>query len=467
MMLDRLPPHDTEAEEAVVAACLVDPGMVPVVGQIVRPKMFFHERAGLVFEAIERVYSRDGEQGVNTVTVARDLASRDLLDGAGGSQYLAGIVQGLTASSGAAFYAEIVRDTASRRALITVASGAMDAAYREGDEITVAVDKLIEALGRVGRSTSLSNRTMSADELLYEGGLNDAIMAHLENPRAMMGFSTGYWKLDHFLDGFQRGNVYILAAETSIGKSLFTHNLLRHIAPHRPCLIASSEMSRKSVGKRLAYIQAGIDPQIVKRRGWYEPQERAALMDALRWFEELGKNLHFHQGRMTPSALRLEARAIKARHGLDLLVLDHMDHVKPQRRSGGNRTEDVEELNAELNALAADLDIAVLAVSHLSRDNSQGLRKDRMSRLKNSSSKEQDAHAVIFLAPVAFDPDTGWWIPLSHEDALQQRSRDGFQTVEVNVAKNRDGLTGAFHLTMSWNLGGRYFDPDAGQEAML
>lgn len=465
MTFDRQPPHDTQAEEAVIASCIANPSVVPAVSAILKPGMFYHEHIGLVFEAVEAVYTRNGEEGVNVVTVARELMTKEQLEGVGGQAFLMDILGRLQTSQGAESYARIVHETATRRGLITVANAAMEAAYREGEDLSPTSDLLIDALGKVNRAASNADRTMNATEVMWEDGLNAAIQAHIENPRAMLGMSTGFRELDFLLSGLQRGNVYVLAAETSIGKSLWVHNLLRNVAPNRTCFIASSEMTRRSVGRRLTYMQAGIDPQIVTRRGYYEPAERTDLERAMAWFEGLGSRLNFRQGRISMAALRLEARAIKARHGLDIVVVDHMDHIRMPERRRGNRTEDLEELNAELHGMAADLDVAVIAVSHLSRGDGSS---DKMKRLKNSSAKEQDADVVMFLQPVAWDPTTEEWMPLSSQDALRRRSQDGYQTVEIDVAKNRDGLTGSFTVTMSWNLGGRYFDAaDGQQEAMI
>lgn len=461
---DRLPPHDTEAEEAVIASCIVSPSAIPGVATILRPGMFFHERAGLVFEAIEAVYTRTGEESVNIVTVARELMTHERLEGVGGQTYLLDVVQRLSTALGAESYARIVHETATRRGLITVANAAMEAAFREGEDLGPTADVLIDALGKVTRAASNADRTMDAAEVMWEGGLNDVIQAHIANPRAMLGMATGFRELDFLLSGLQRGNVYVLAAETSIGKSLFVHNLLRHLAPRHTCFIASSEMTSRSVGRRLTYMEAGIDPQAVTHRGTYLAHELRDLEAAKAWFENLGTHLHFRQGRVSMSTLRLESRAIKARYGLDVVVVDHMDHIRMPERKRGNRTEDLEELNAELHGMAADLDVAVLAISHLSRGDGS---TDKMRRLKNSSAKEQDADVVMFLQPVAFDPLLQEWHALNSQEALRRRSGDGFQTVEIDVAKNREGLTGTFHLTMSWNLGGRYFEGEAEQEAML
>ena len=461
--LDRLPPHDTEAEESVVAACLVDPGRIPVVANVLPDgRMFYHERCCHAFDAILRVYVREGAEAVNQVTVAHDLAARDQLELVGGQTWFGEIIRRLTTSSGAEYYAGIVRESARRRSLLTIGSAAQQAAYREDEDVETAADRLVESLTTIGRSPA-GNRGMSAVDILDRGGLEAAMYRRMNEPRTLLGMSTGFPSLDFYLSGLQRGLVYVVAAETSVGKSLLAHNLVHHMADQHRFMVVTSEMGARAVGSRLLHLHAGFDGWAVRARGWATPEEHAAMEAAKAWFERLGENLYVLEGRLSVSTIRMEARAYRSRGGLCVLVIDHMDHIRVPFRKNSNRAEDIEEINAELHALAVELDCAVIAVSHMNRNT----QADRMGRLKGGSSKEQDADVVMFISPVQFDPTLGVFVPIPTTEALRRRGQDGHQTVEIDVAKNREGVTGPLYMTMSWNLGGRYIDGESGQEALL
>jgi len=453
---DDLPPHDIEAEEAVLGAAMVEPDQIPGIAAVVRPAHFFREKHGWILEAIETLYQRDGRTGVNAVTIAHELAAKDRLETIGGQTFLHDVIRRLPTSIGAVFYAEIVREAAARRDIIRAAQQALRAAYAGEKQAPEILEGALGDLMRISRDAPNAQRAQTAPEVLYEGGLNDAIMSHLENPRRLLGIPTGYKALDFLLDGLQPGNLYILAAETSVGKSLFCHNLLWKLGTNMARLIIfSSEMTRRSVGKRLAYIEAGVDPQAARARGHYLAEERAAVMDAIRWFEELGANVHFHAGSQAFTTMRLEARRVKSKFGLDVLLLDHIDHVAG--KGSGSKANDLEELMGDLKGLAEDLAVPIVAVSHLSRDSSL-VKRSKASRLKNSSAKEQDADVLMFLQPVEWDPGSNDWVELSHEKALTDRAGGGSQYVRLEVFKNREGMTGMVPLRMSWQRGGRYYE---------
>ena len=453
---DDLPPHDIEAEEAVIGAAMVDPDQIPAIAAVIRPSQFFREKHGWVLEAIEAVYQRDGKTGVNAITIANELASRDRLETIGGQTFLHDVIRRLPTSIGAVFYAEVVRETASRRDIIRAAHQALRAAYSGEHDATEILESAVNDLMRISRDAPNAQRAQTAPEVLYEGGLGDAIMSHLENPRRLLGIPTGYKALDFLLDGLQPGNLYILAAETSVGKSLFCHNLLWKLgAAMARLIIFSSEMTRRSVGRRLIYIQAGVDPQLARARGHYLPDERADVTEAMAWFDNLGANMHFHAGSQVFASMRLEARRVKSKFGLDVLLLDHIDHVAG--KGSGSKANDLEDLMGDLKGLAEDLAVPIVAVSHLSRDSSL-VKRSKASRLKNSSSKEQDADVLMFLQPVEWDHVANEWVELSHEKALTERAGGGSQYVRLEVFKNREGMTGMVPLRMSWQQGGRYYE---------
>lgn len=445
--IDRLPPHDLEAEEAVVACCLVSPDTIPETAAMLSGADFFCEKNGWIFDAEQAVYNRDGGAGVNQFTVAHELARLNLLEPAGGQAYLADVVRRLPTSLGSEFYAKIVKDTGTMRKLISAGSAIAQLAYRAGDDVAGVLEQAAEIVNRVSLATQRP-ASQTAAEVLSDG-LEDWLEKHLDDPLALAGISSGLRSLDNLLDGFQRGSVYILAAETSAGKSLFVADRLLHLARNGSrCLLFSSEMTNRSVGRRAIFQLAGIDPQRKRREGFYSDAERASVNLAKGEFA--GLPLVFVNQASSFAAIRSELRRRLASGPVDVVAIDHVDHVGGGGQRG--RTAELEELMRDLKGMAAELDVALIVVSHMSRPSLGG---GKMSRLKNSSSKEQDADVVMFLTPVQWIE--GQWEEISGEAAQQVKAQQGRVTVRLEVFKNREGMTGYVPLTLDWNMGGRFY----------
>lgn len=436
-------PFDIEAEEAAVAACLLNPKAIPDIASEMRPSDCYRDVNAWTFAAILAVHAREGDRGVNQITVSRELGDR--LPDVGGVTYLMDIVRRCPSSVGAEFYARIVKRLSTYRTIISAASAVQEMAYSAPDDLPSMLDRAMAMLNEV---SGVTERGMTAGEVAYSGGLHTWIEAHMADPRKLQGISSGVEALDWLLDGWQRGMMYVLAAETSAGKSLFAHNQVRHLsgAGHR-IAVFSSEMGNRSVGKRLVYLQAGVDPLHVRKRGYYLTEERDAVEEAATWYES--QPITHFPGSFTASSIRAECRRLKSRDGLDVVVIDHIDHV-----GGGtaNRTAELETLIRDVKSMAIDLDVIVLCISHLSRATVNG----KMARLKNSSAKEQDADAVLFIQPVRYVG--GVKQEMTSEEAAMEKANQNWLNVDLEIYKNREGLTGVVEMVMNWNQGGRYYE---------
>ncbi len=447
--IDRLPPFDGEAEDAVIASLMVQPERIPdVVGLGLTPREFFHERNGWAFEAELAVYELSGSAGVNVITVASEMARVDRLEAAGGQTWLHQIIRELTTAEGAPYYAGIVERTARYRRLIHMLSSGLQLAYTAPDDYEAVTRRIVEGVMRTG-SGRVSGRAATASETLYDGGLAGWIEGHMDDPRRLAGVSTGYSELDDLVDGLQVGNVYTLAAETSAGKSLMAHNLVRKLGSDGvPMLLFSTEMSARTVGRRMVYLEAGLDPLVPRKRGSYWTGERDAVRDAMEWYDALP--LTVYSGPLSFPALLGEVRRVKAsKLGCQVVFVDHVDHV-----GGGaqNRVQELEALMRDLKTrLALGEEVALVIVSHMSR----GLG-GKMGRLKNSSSKEQDSDVVMFLQPVRRG-DNGEWVEMSQDESAMEKARSTRLFYRLEVFKNREGSTGFVPLMLSWEHGGRFY----------
>lgn len=444
-MIERLPPHDIEAEDAIVATMLVRPERIPEIASIVKPADFFREKNGWAVSAALAVYERDGAAGVHQASVAHELARRDLLEAAGGQAWMADCVR-LAIVDGGDFYPEIVHRAALYRRMISAASRIAQLAYEAPEDAVEAMDRATELLLSVNPERVKSSSQSFREAL--DGGLSDWFERHMANPHQLSGMSTGIALLDYLLDGYQRGSVYVIAAETSVGKSLFVMDQAIWLANEgMASLLFSSEMSAASVFRRGVFALAGVDRQAMRRAGYYPDDKRRAILDG----EARGYELPItvcNPGGLTVAGIRGEVRRLQARGPLDVVVIDHIDHVSG---GSGRRVSDLEEIMRDLKAMAEKLDVVLIVVSHLSRPSLTG---GKISRLKNSSSKEQDADVVMFLQPVEWVE--GQWAELSQESAQIKRSQQGYLDVRLEVYKNREGMTGFVPLRQSWDQGGRF-----------
>ncbi|MEX1104351.1 MAG: DnaB-like helicase N-terminal domain-containing protein, partial [Dehalococcoidia bacterium] len=222
--LERLPPHDIEAEEAVVAALLVDPEAIFHVSPILKPLDFFREKNGWVYEACLDLWSRD--EAINQITVAHELARKERLEDAGGQTYLAEIIRRLPTSLGAEFYAQIVKRDATYRGLIHAATGILQMAYEAPPEIEDVFARSEDLLQRLRSGESF--RDFVHIRQLLQAYLDEDIEA-IER-RELAAIRTGYSDLDVLLGGLKRSDLAIIGARPSVGKSAFALGIARNAA---------------------------------------------------------------------------------------------------------------------------------------------------------------------------------------------------------------------------------------------
>lgn len=461
-MSERMVPFDIEAEESVIAAALVAASAGVELAEFVdnvSPGDFFREHNGAIWAAIQDLYHRGAE--VNQVTVAYELSQRTgehrtQLEEIGGQSYLSDLVRKLPTAIGAAWYADIVRRTSLYRQLVRAGASISQIGYEAGPDFDLSLERCIDMLLRLEGKAPREYSETADDLVMRPDGLAQAIEAHIADPRALLGPSTGLPGLDYLIKGWAAKRVYVFAAETSMGKSLFVHDRALTLAEAgHGVIVFSTEMGNVEVGRRMVFQLAGIDPYQVEARGRYSEHERDAVRDAVGRLREL-PIVFCDRGDLSFGFLRNETRRLKRlleRNGVHLaaVIVDHVDMVEG---GTGNRTAQLEEITRGLKALAMDQDVAVIEVSHLSRANETNSRS-RMGRLRNSHSKAQDADVVMFLEPWAFVGGVKEY--LSEFDAKQFMAARNFLNLDLVVEKHRQGKVGICPIQLNWSRGGRYY----------
>ncbi|MDZ7727723.1 MAG: replicative DNA helicase [Dehalococcoidia bacterium] len=445
-LLERLPPHDIEAEDAVVAALLVDPEAVFHVAPLLSPADFFREKNGWVYDACLELWNRD--EAINQITVAHELARRDRLEDVGGQTYLSDLIRHLPTSVGVEFYARIVRRDSTYRGLINAATGIMQMAY----EAPADLEQVL------GRSEDLIQRLRSGENFREFVHISQVLQSFLEQDadeeerRALDAIMSGYSDLDVLLGGFKRSDLVIIGARPSVGKSSFALGIARNAALNQSANVAffSLEMSAEQLAVRLLSSESGVDSTRLRLGQQTELEERriiratGELSEANIWFDD--------SPTLTVAELRAKARRLAGERGLDLIVVDYLQLMQGEGGNSGreNRVHEISFISRTLKNIARELDIPIIALAQLSRQvEHRQPPRPQLSDLRDSGSIEQDADIVMFLSREEMHVTPEQWAA-QHPDMPESAYPRG--VAQVNVAKHRNGPTGEIDLRFRQRL---------------
>jgi replicative DNA helicase len=424
-----VPPQSLDAEEAVIGAMLLSPGAIAAVSEVLQDHDFYRESHARMYRAALALYSK-GEP-VDAITLVDELEERGELEQVGGRARVHELAALVPASANAGHYARIIRESATLRGLI-----------RTGGEISrLGWDGVGEASELVDRAEQilfgLTQQRVSGDfahieELLKESF--ERITALYEAGTDVTGVPTGFRDLDRETSGFQPGNLIVIAARPSMGKSAFGLCAAANLAVRHgtPVAIFTLEMSKSEVTQRLMCSEAKVESQRL-RTGRLAPDDWPRLTAAC---DKLSKAPVFvdDTGSMTMMEIRSKSRRLKSKHpSLGLIIIDYLQ-LMTSGTSAENRVQEVSQISRNLKLLARDLEIPIIAMSQLSRAVEQ--RHDKrpiLSDLRESGSIKQDADLVGFLYRDEYYND----------DSEQQG------IAELILAKHRNGPTGTIKLSFT------------------
>lgn len=438
--LEKLPPHDIEAEEAVIASLMVDPDAMLAVVNILRPSDFFREKHGWIYDACLALWNRD--EVINQITVAHELATRDQLDAVGGQAFLAEIIRRLPTSIGVEFYARIVKRDATYRGLIQAAAAIMQMAYEAPAEIEFVFSRAESLIQRLRTGESFS-------DFVHIRQVLDTFLeqdpAELERVQ-LTAIRTGFADLDALLAGFKRSDLVIIGARPSVGKSSFALGIARNAAILQKANVAffSLEMSAEQLAIRLLSAEASVESTRLRLGQNTELEERRVIDAAARLSEA---NIWFDDSPfLTVAELRSRARRLAGEAGgLDLIIIDYLQLMQGDGTgSRENRVQEISYISRTLKSLARELDVPIIALAQLSRAiENRPQRTPQLSDLRDSGSIEQDADIVIFLSREDLYLTPEQWAQ-QHPDLPESAYPRG--VVQVTVAKHRSGPTGTVEL---------------------
>jgi replicative DNA helicase len=433
-----VPPHDLDAERAVIGAMLVSETAVSVVGEVLAVEDFYSETHRVLYGAMMRLYSR-GEP-IDQLTLTNELRSMGEFDRIGGRQYVFRIVESVPTAANAARYAEIVRGKALLRAVIDAGSRIQQEAFTEPEDVTQALDAAEQLI------YSISNRQLKE----YLAPISELAPSTLEMIQRLYeaegevtGVESGFEDLDQKTTGFHKSDLIVLAARPAMGKTALALNIIWHAAGFKglPVAVFSLEMSKEQLVQRLISQITRIRTQDlrsgnVKAEDW--PKLVRGVAEVSRapiWIDDTaGVTLMEMRAKVRRLASRLNAQANADGQGgasLSLVVVDYLQLMAGGSTRSENRQQEIAEISRGLKVLARDLDVPVLAVAQLSRAVEQ--RHDKrplLSDLRDSGAIEQDADVVMFL----------------YRDEYYNPDSDDKGIAEIIIGKHRNGPTGMVKL---------------------
>ena len=430
-------PHSFEAEQAVIGGLLLNNEAWNDVAERVVERDFYHRAHRQIFATIEHLSSEDIP--VDLVTLSEHLENKQELEGIGGIAYLAELLQNTPSAANINTYSDIVRERAIVRELIGVANEIAEAGYEtEGRDSAELLDFAETKVFQIAEARSNKSEGPQAikDILKVTVAKIDDLC---KNPRdGITGLSSGYNDLDQMTTGFQPGDLIIVAARPSMGKTTFAMNLAEHAALNgdKPTVIFSLEMPADQIMNRMLASLGRIDQGKI-RTGQLDENDWASLSSTMSILLQKGNMFIDDSSGLTPTELRSRARRIARDHGgISMIMVDYLQLMRVPSLSE-NRTQEISEISRSLKALAKELRCPVIALSQLNRGLEQRADKRPInSDLRESGAIEQDADLIMFI----------------YRDEVYNEESEHKGIAEIIIGKQRNGPIGKVRLTFQ----GRY-----------
>ncbi|KUK67629.1 MAG: replicative DNA helicase [candidate division WS6 bacterium 36_33] len=421
--MDRVPPQNIEVEQSLLGCMLVDKDAIITVSGWLAPEHFYDDRHVQIYSSILDLFNEG--LPVDLITLTDKLKKQKKLSAVGGRTYIADLATMVATSAHAEEYGQIIKESATRRGLISAARNITEMAYKEDVGIDEVIDTSEKQVFDVAQSGTRTNFVHIKD--LLKDAYERAERA--DKDEAYLGISTGFKDLDDLLGGFQKSDLIILAARPSVGKTALALDMMRHAALVEGKTVAffSLEMSKTQIMDRLLGMQSGI-PFWEIRTGRLSDKKFVKLADTMGELAD-GNIFIDDQAGQHINALRTKARRLALEKGLDIIFVDYLQLMHGNSKE--SRTLEVGEISQGLKNIAKELDIPVVGLSQLSRAIEQRQsRRPQLSDLRESGSIEQDADVVMFIdREEIWDPET-----------------ENKGVADLIVAKHRNGPTGLVKL---------------------
>ena len=423
----RIPPHNIDAEKALIGAILIKPELMHDISVTVYPESFYADKHRQIYKSILEIFTKGDP--IDLLSVTTQLKSNNQLDRIGGASYVTMLAETVPAAGNGKYYADLVQSRAVLRGLINAGDDISELGYSDPQNIDETLDQAEKKVYNVTNSI-VTQKFKTIGSSLSEAWER---FEHLSaNQDARRGIPSGFDGLDNILAGFQKSDLIILAARPSMGKTTFALDIARNAALKYKASVGifSLEMSDQQLVDRMLAAEAGVDSWKLRTGKLSNDQEFQAVQDAMAKLSDAQIHIDDQPG-TNILKMRSSARRLKNEHGLDLLIVDYLQLMSPTNtKASESMVQQVTEISRSLKILARELDVPVIALSQLSRAVEQRGGKPRLSDLRDSGSIEQDADVVMFI---------------HREDKINKESERP-NIAEIMIEKHRNGPVGSCEL---------------------
>lgn len=416
-------PQNIEAEQSVLGSMILDKTSIAEAAEILRGDDFYRENHKLIFNAVIDLYQRDIP--VDMITLIEHLRSTEKLEGAGGITYITEICNSVPSTANLTSYTKIVQEKSILRRLIKSSTEIIEESYNQQDNVPKVLDSAEKRIFDIAQNT-VSSDFESLSTVLERGFLE--IERLYNNKGEVTGVPSGFPELDGKTSGFQKGDMILIAARPSMGKTTFALNLAEYAAlrASKSIVVFSLEMSKEQLAYKLLCSEANVD-MLKLRTGNLEDSDWDNIARASGPLAEAKIYIDDTAG-ISVMEMRSKCRRIKIEHGIDMIIIDYLQLMSG---SGESRQQEVSEISRSIKALAKEMQCPVIALSQLSRAPEQRTdHRPMLSDLRESGSIEQDADLVMFL----------------YRDEYYNKETEDKNVAECIIAKQRNGPTGTVKL---------------------
>ena len=431
MEIGKIPPHDIEAEQAVLGSMLTDQDAVIDAIEALKPEDFYRDDNKYVYEAIVNLYNR-GEP-IDIITVKAELTAIQKFEAVGGIEYLATLPDKVPLVANSVKYIRIVEEKALLRKLIKAADEIQTLSYEQSEETDNIMEHAEKKIFDIMQGKSQKGYS-TLKEILVESFAEIEKLYNQKEP--ITGIPTGFTDLDNKTAGLHNSDLILVAARPAMGKSAFALNIATNAAINAnvPVVIFNLEMSKSQLVNRMICSEAMVDSNKI-RTGKMDEEDWVKLATALGPLSEAPVYIDDTPG-ISITEIRAKCRKLKLEKNIGLIVIDYLQLIQGSGKRNASREQEISEISRSLKILAKELDVPVIALSQLSRAAEQRQdHKPMLSDLRESGAIEQDADIVMFL----------------YRDDYYNPDSEKKNIAEVILAKHRAGSTGSVDLLWMGN----------------
>ena len=426
MDLGKVPPHDIEAEQAVIGSMLTDKDAVADSIEVLKPEDFYRQDNQTIYEAIINLYNK--AEPIDIITVKAELISLGKFEAVGGLEYLAILPDKVPTTANVEKYIKIVEEKSVLRNLIKASNELINLGYAETEEVDDIIEEAERKIFEIAEGKNQKGYTAIKD-ILVESFAEIEKLYNQKEP--ITGIATGFTDLDYKTAGLHNSDLILVAARPAMGKSAFALNIATNAAVNSkvPVVIFNLEMSKSQLVNRILCSEAMVDSNKI-RTGKIEEDDWVKLATALGPLSEAPIYIDDTPG-ISISEIRAKCRKLKLEKNIGLIVIDYLQLIRGSSKRNSSREQEISEISRSLKILAKELDVPVIALSQLSRAaETRTDHRPMLSDLRESGAIEQDADIVMFL----------------YRDDYYNQDSEKKNIAEVIMAKHRSGSTGTVEL---------------------